>query len=75
MIETWRSKLKAGARSTLDVLVACICRRTSKEQLAAEVEMTPSGGIFQTYLGTVRRNGLMAVEDGKIKASDSLFIS
>lgn len=38
----WRSALRAGERSMLDVLV----------------ETTASGGTFSTYLGTLRRNGL-----------------
>jgi hypothetical protein len=36
--------------------------------------MTASGGTFNTYLGTLRRNGLAEVLGSEVKASDTLFI-
>ncbi len=36
--------------------------------------MTESGGTFQTYLSTLRRNGLAEVQGGWVRPSDTLFI-
>jgi hypothetical protein len=74
ILDMWRSKLKRGAREILDVLVDSYPNPLSKESVAVEVGMEPTGGTFGTYIGTLRRNGLIESEDGKLRASDSLFI-
>ena len=75
LLEMWRSALKAGARKMLDELVAVYPKAMSREELAERVEMTVSGGTFQTYLATLRRNGLVDVDGGGVTASDTLFLS
>lgn len=74
MIEMWGSKLKRGAREILNLLVESYPMAWSKEDIGVEVGMEPGGGTFQTYISTLRRNNLIEVEDGKLRASDSLFI-
>ncbi len=75
ILEQWRKALKAGARAMLDVLVEMYPDSTTREDLAASVEMTPSGGTFQTYLGMLRRNGLVEIEGSVVRASDTLFLT
>lgn len=74
LLEQWRSALKAGARQMLDVLVDIYPDGCSREALADAVGMTVTGGTFQTYLSTLRRNGLIDVVDGECTASPSLFL-
>lgn len=72
LLARWRKVLKAGARNMLDVLVEQYPDSVSREDLAERVGMTASGGTFQTYLGTLRRNGLAQIDDRGIVADDSL---
>lgn len=74
LLEMWRGALKAGARKMLDELVSVWPEPMTKEDLADRTEMTMTGGTFGTYLGTLRRNGLIEVEGSEVKASDTLFI-
>ena len=74
LLDQWRDALKAGARQMLDVLVAYYDAPLTKDQLAEHVNMTVSGGTFQTYLSTLRRNGLVEVNGNEVRASDTLFI-
>lgn len=72
--EMWRSALKAGARKMLDVLIEVYPDPVDREELGERVEMATNGGTFQTYLSTLRRNGLADVEGSSIRASDTLFM-
>ena len=45
----------------------------SREGLASRVGMEVSGGTFQTYLGTLTRNGLAEKNGGTVRASETLF--
>jgi hypothetical protein len=74
LLAMWGDRLKAGARQMLDVLVANYPRALSYDELGQAVGMVPSGGTFQTYVSTLRRNGLADTDRGQIKASDSLFV-
>ena len=73
VLDRWRSVLKLGARRMLDVVVDTYPESLNKDSLGAAIEMEPSGGTFGQYLGTLRRNGLITVESGEIRASDTLF--
>jgi uncharacterized coiled-coil protein SlyX len=75
MVEMWRARLKAGARRMLDILVEHYPQALAKDDLAAELDMEPSGGTFNTYVSTLRRNGLAEVDGGMVTASDTLFIA
>jgi predicted transcriptional regulator len=74
VVEQWRTALKAGARKMLDELLAVHPNEISREELAERVEMTESGGTFQTYLGTLRRNGLAEIDGGFVRAGQALFL-
>lgn len=75
ILAMWRSKLKKGARAMLDVLVESYPSWVGRQQLADSVSMEVSGGTFSTYLGTLRRNGLIEVEGSEVRASEVLFIA
>lgn len=61
-MDFWRSRLRKGARNILDVIQDQ--QPIDKESIAAEVEMTASGGTFNSYLGLLRVNGLIDRRDG-----------
>ena len=67
--DMWRSKLKAGARAMLDVLIETYPNGVPRHELASRIEMAPTGGTFLTYLSTLRRNGLADVSDGYVAAT------
>jgi hypothetical protein len=70
VVEQWRQALRAGARAMLDIVLRV--RHLSRDELAAAVEMTASGGTFQTYLSDLRRNGLVSVSGGTITVGEAL---
>lgn len=69
------AKRGAGKTNTATVLVeelvAAWPNEVTKDELADRVAMTASGGTFQTYLGTLRRNGLVDVHGAHVRASDT----
>lgn len=69
----WRKALRAGAFAMLQAVVEEGSDGMTREQLAAAVEMTASGGTFTTYLGDLRRNGLITERDKRCFANDILF--
>jgi hypothetical protein len=75
ILEMYRSTLKAGAREMLDVLVEVHPAELTREELGERVGITPSGGTFGTYLGHLRRNGLIEVDGPMVRASDTLFMA
>ena len=44
-----------------------------RETLADVTDFTASGGTFSTYLGILRRNGLVEVDGPMVRAMDVLF--
>lgn len=56
-----------------DILVSIYPTSKTKQDLAFEAEMSPTSGSFGTYLSMLKRNGLIEVADGGVKASDDLF--
>jgi hypothetical protein len=75
ILEMYRSTLKSGARRMLDVLVEIHPHSLGRGELGERTGIEPSGGTFSTYLGHLRRNGLVEVEGGLIVASDTLFLA
>lgn len=72
-MEVWRAALKAGCFRMLEAVVEAGSAGTGRQQLADDVSMTASGGTFSTYLGILRRNGLVSESGGLIVATDVLF--
>lgn len=73
LIAMWRSKLLAGERKMLDVLVDIHPDPMTREELGERTGYTHTGGTFLNYLGTLKRNALVVVEGVQIKATDALF--
>lgn len=74
VLNMWRNALRAGERAMLDKLVEIYPAEISRDDLGQETGFTASGGTFGTYLGSLRRNGLIEVDGSSVRASDSLFI-
>lgn len=74
LLSTWRAVLRAGERRMLDELVRIHPKQLTRSELADRARFTPSGGTFNTYLGTLRRNHLVDVRGNAVRASDSLFL-
>lgn len=75
ILEMWRSALRAGERKMLDELVAIYPAALTREELGARTGITSSGGTFGTYLGMLRRNGLIDVAGDQVRASETLFLA
>lgn len=73
VLAMWASKLKAGARRMLSVLVEVYPATMTKQELAESVEMEVQGGAFSTYLSTLRTNGLIVVS-GDISANPETLL-
>ena len=69
----WRRALRAGAFRMLEAVVDAGPAGISRDAIADAVGMTSSGGTFQTYLGDLRRNGLVLERNGRAIANDILF--
>lgn len=69
----WRKALRSGAFAMLEAIVEAGPVGIGREQLAGAVGMTAAGGTFTTYLGDLRRNGLITEESKVCRANDILF--
>lgn len=69
----WREALRAGAFRMLEAIVEAGRDGMDRASLAAAVGMERSGGTFNTYLGDLRRNGLITESRGVAIANDILF--
>jgi len=72
-INMWLEAVRLGERKMLTALIAAYPNSLTRDELAAQVDMTATGGTFGTYLGTLRRNGLIEVEGDRVRASAILF--
>jgi hypothetical protein len=73
-LEVWRGALRAGERKMLDALVEIYPAQMSRDELGEQTGFTSSGGTFGTYLGVLRRNGLVEVTSEGVRASQTLFM-
>lgn len=69
----WRKALRSGAHTMLEVVVSYGADGIDARLLAEQVGMTPTGGTFRTYLGDLRRNGLIHQAGQHCIATDVLF--
>ncbi len=72
-MQLWRRALRAGAFSMLEAIVAAGPGGITRQDVADAVGMQSSGGTFNTYLGDLRRNGLITEEQKRCTANDILF--
>ncbi|MGK7344993.1 MAG: helicase HerA domain-containing protein [Candidatus Nitrospinota bacterium M3_3B_026] len=73
VMDLWRRALRKGAYRMLEEVVAAGPAGLSREEIAVRVDMTMTGGTFNTYLGDLRRNGLVKDRDGSVTATGILF--
>jgi uncharacterized protein len=69
----WRKALRAGAFAMLEAIVAAGRDGITRQEIADQVGMQSSGGTFNTYLGDLRRNGLITEQHKRCTANDILF--
>jgi hypothetical protein len=72
--EQWRASLRAGAARMFDVVIDLYPSSCTRADLAAAVDMEPTGGTFSTYLSILRSNGLVETHGSEVVASDTLFL-
>ncbi len=75
LLEQWRTALKAGARTMLDLLIDAYPNALTRDELAQRAGYEISGGTFNTYLSTLRRNGLADITGDAVRANDVLFLA
>jgi hypothetical protein len=72
-ITMWLEAVRLGERKMLMALIAAYPHTLTRDELGTQVDMTATGGTFGTYLGTLRRNGLIEVAGDRVRASAMLF--
>ena len=70
----WRDRLKAGARTMLDLLIDAHPDGMERQELGERAAITSTGGTFGAYLSMLRTAGLLDERDGLIYANEVLFI-
>jgi uncharacterized protein len=69
LVAVWRSALRAGENRMLDELLQVYPETLSRSDLGDRSGFAASGGTFSTYLGTLRRNGLVEVHGSEVRAA------
>ncbi len=69
----WRKALRSGAFAMLEAIVEAGAAGMVRDEIAGAVGMVSTGGTFNTYLGDLRRNGLITERDKRCTANDILF--
>lgn len=75
LLAMWDQSLREGERVILHYLVEIHPRSITKQELGDVTGYAASGGTFQQYLGTLKRNNLVEVHRGEVVASDTLFLT
>ena len=75
VLAMWEQALKKGEWRLLEALVQVYPKPLSREALGEHTGYTATGGTFGTYLGTLRRNGLVEVDGDEVRASATLFVA
>jgi predicted transcriptional regulator len=65
--------LRSGAARMLQAAIETYPKGLTKEQLADASNVSASGGTFSTYLGQLRRNGLIEQQGERIVATEVLM--
>jgi hypothetical protein len=73
VLAMWRQALRAGEWRMREALVGVYPAMLSREALGEQTGFAVTGGTFGTYLGTLRRSGLMEVQGQAPRASATLF--
>jgi hypothetical protein len=67
------SVLRAGASKMLKAVIDAHPDGLTRDELGDRAEIVTTGGTFSTYLGELRRNGLVEEVDGMFVATDVLM--
>ena len=73
LVEKWARIVKGGAGRMLKELAKAYPDEMTKEELGELTEMSSTSGTFGTYIGTLKRNGLIEAKGKILKASPTLF--
>lgn len=73
LVEMWCNIVKGGASRMLKVLAERFPDSMTKEELGEAANVSSTSGSTGTYLATLKRNGLIKVHAGQIKAAEELF--
>lgn len=73
IVATWSKHLRSGEMRMLQHLLELHPRGCTRSELAAAVEMEPTGGTFSTYLSTLRSRGLAQVDRDQVVAGAALY--
>ena len=73
LVQLWGGKLKAGARTMLEVLVNSRTNGLTREQLAGAAQLSAGSGTFASYLSSLTTNVLCEKRSGRIYPSETLF--
>lgn len=74
VLQMWRGSLRKGERSILDLVVSRYPNTITREEIKEELEYAQKSGTFDQYLANLRRNQLIEVDRGTIKAGEALFL-
>jgi len=75
VLTIWQRALRRGEWRMLEALVDVHPKALAREELGERTGYTARGGTFSTYLGTLRRNGLIEVMGDQVRASRTLFLA
>jgi hypothetical protein len=75
IMDRWRRSVKKGCYDILDFVASRHHEAVTREQIADATGFTVTGGTFTTYLGILRRNGLIEVAENEVRASELLWPS
>lgn len=73
LVEMWCNIVKGGASRMLRALAKVFPESMSKEDLGQSSGISHTSGTFGTYIALLKRNGLIKVHAGQIKAAEELF--
>lgn len=74
LVDLWTSKFSGKTKDMLRQLVEIHPSGMTKDQLGEQVGISSTSGTFNTYLSSLRANGLVETVDGELRASDNLFL-
>jgi uncharacterized protein len=74
LLSVWPRALKAGEWRMLEALLDTYPEALTRDELEERSGFTAADGAFGTYLGTLRRNGLVEVNREQVRASADLFL-
>jgi len=73
LVQMWANIMKGGASRMLIYLSEQYPNSISKDELGEGTSMSHTSGTFNTYLSTLKRNGLIKIDGQEIKCSAELF--